>query len=107
MAGIGLSNGAARTAFSAVWAEIYGTRHLGAIRSVVMSLMVIASAVAPLLLGLMLSAASNVSNALLVLAGVTVALQVPLCGTELMHLLKRNLARSASDAPKEPPDSVR
>ena len=85
MFGLGLSGGAAQTAFSAVWAEIYGTRHFGAIRSVVMSLMVVASAVAPLVLGLALSVAANASAALMSLAGLAVALQLPLLGVEAMR----------------------
>jgi MFS family permease len=97
MFGIGLSNGAARTSFSAVWAEIYGTRHLGAIRGVVMSVMVVASAVAPLVLGLVFSAISNMSNGLMVLAGVAVALQLPLCGVELMHRYERKVAEAEAN----------
>lgn len=85
MFGLGLSGGAAQTAFSALWAEIYGTYHFGAIRSVVMSLMVVASAVAPLVLGLALSVAANTSSALMSLAGVAVALQLPLLGVEAMR----------------------
>lgn len=85
MFGLGLSGGAAQTAFSAVWAEIYGTRHFGAIRSVVVSLMVVASAVAPLVLGLALSVAANTSAALMSLAGLAVALQLPLLGVEAMR----------------------
>ena len=85
MFGIGLSGGAAQTAFTAVWAEIYGTSRLGAIRSRVMSLMVVASAAAPLMLGLGLSAAPSISIALAVLAAVAVVLQLPLLVFETMH----------------------
>ena len=47
----GLSAGGASTLLSALWAEIYGTAHLGSIRSFVMSLWVAAGAVSTWILG--------------------------------------------------------
>ena len=44
---VGTSYGLSHTLFSAVWAEAYGTLHLGAIRSLVMAMMVFASALGP------------------------------------------------------------
>lgn len=43
----GVSNGVSNTLFGALWPEIYGTRHLGAVRSLIMAAMVIASALGP------------------------------------------------------------
>ena len=43
----GISNGISNTLFGAIWPEVYGTLHLGAIRSLVMAAMVIASALGP------------------------------------------------------------
>ncbi len=51
MAALGLCMGVVFTAFTAIWAELYGVRHLGAIRSVVMAVMVLVSAIAPAVLG--------------------------------------------------------
>ncbi len=47
----GLSSGAARTLRTAVWAEAYGTRHLGAVRSLIASLQSLSTALAPGLFG--------------------------------------------------------
>ena len=51
MAALGLCMGVVFTAFTAIWAELYGVRHLGAIRSIVMAILVLVSAIAPAVLG--------------------------------------------------------
>lgn len=43
----GVSNGISNSLFGALWPEVYGTRHLGAVRSLIMAAMVIASALGP------------------------------------------------------------
>jgi len=48
---LGFSSGSGPPITSSLWAEIYGTRHLGAIRSMNMAIMVAATAVAPVLFG--------------------------------------------------------
>ena len=48
---LGLSTGSGQTLIGAIWPELYGLAHLGAIRAMVMSLTVIASALAPVILG--------------------------------------------------------
>lgn len=52
MALIGGAQGASSTIMTAFWAEFFGTRHLGAIRSLVAAIMVFGSAVGPGLTGL-------------------------------------------------------
>ena len=47
----GMTSGAAQTVMNAVWAEIYGVLHLGAIRAAVWGLVVVASALSPASLG--------------------------------------------------------
>lgn len=54
MAGAGVTGGIAATVNTAMWAEIYGTAHLGAIRSVAMAVMVTSTAAAPVLFGVLL-----------------------------------------------------
>lgn len=49
-----LTNGAASTLIAAVWAELFGTRHLGSIRGVAFAGQVLASALAPGLIGVLL-----------------------------------------------------
>lgn len=56
MALTGMSNGLSTTLFGAIWPEIYGLRHLGAIRSLVVSAGVLASAVGPGLTGALIDA---------------------------------------------------
>ena len=48
---LGISYGFSSTLFGAVWPEVYGTKHLGAIRSVIVSAMVFATAAGPGLTG--------------------------------------------------------
>jgi MFS family permease len=50
----GLTVGMATTFFGAFWPEVYGTRHIGAIRAVAVALMVFSSALSPVLMGALL-----------------------------------------------------
>ncbi|MEE8172130.1 MAG: MFS transporter, partial [Alphaproteobacteria bacterium] len=45
-----------------IWAELYGVRHLGAIRSVVMAIMVLVSAIAPAIMGWLFDAGVTVET---------------------------------------------
>lgn len=47
----GLTVGAYNIVGGAIWAEVYGHRHIGAIRAMTMSLMVVSSALAPAIMG--------------------------------------------------------
>lgn len=51
---MGLSQGANSTVPAAFWAEAYGTRHLGAIKSLATAIMVLGTAVGPVLTGLLI-----------------------------------------------------
>jgi MFS family permease len=57
---LGVSIGLATTAGGAIWPERYGVLHLGAIRSMVHAAVVVATAVAPVLIGLLLAAGFGV-----------------------------------------------
>jgi MFS family permease len=57
---LGLTSGIAFTAVTALWAEIYGVRHLGAIRSLVVSLSVLSSALGPLVMGALMDAGVSI-----------------------------------------------
>ncbi len=59
---LGLTSGIAFTAVTALWAEIYGVRNLGAIRSLVVSLSVLSSALGPLVMGALMDAGVSVST---------------------------------------------
>ncbi len=60
MAFSGLSQGMAGASSGALWAELYGTRNLGAIRSMAMSIMVFSTALAPAVMGFALDAGLTV-----------------------------------------------
>ncbi len=63
---IGISIGIAHTSVAAMWAELYGVIHIGAIRSMVTALAVFASALGPLILGALIDAGVSEQHALLV-----------------------------------------
>lgn len=54
MTGLGLSVGMGTTVKPALWAELYGVEHLGAIKSLMGTLMVVSTAGSPVLLGVLL-----------------------------------------------------
>ena len=51
---LGFSYGMSSTLFGAIWPEVYGTRYLGSLRAVIVSLMVFMSAVGPGVTGLLI-----------------------------------------------------
>lgn len=51
MLALGVSYGVSSTLFGALWPEVYGTEHLGAVRSVIVAAMVLATAAGPGLTG--------------------------------------------------------
>lgn len=53
---LGFSAGAGSSLSGALWAELYGTQHLGAIRAMLHALMVVSTAASPVLFGLALDA---------------------------------------------------
>ncbi len=57
---IGLTSGITYTAVTAFWAEVYGVGHLGAIRALVVSVSVFASAFGPLAMGAMMDVGISV-----------------------------------------------
>ena len=63
--GFGIGMGANITLITAIWAEIYGTAHLGAIRALVWALVVLASAFAPAGLGWLFDAGVTIEAAAL------------------------------------------
>ncbi len=51
---LGISNGFSSTLFGALWPEIYGIRHLGSIRSIMIAILVFATALGPGLTGFLI-----------------------------------------------------
>lgn len=61
MLAAGVSGGAAMTIVGALWPELYGTTHLGAIRSLVWALVVFTTAAAPVVVGALLDAGASMA----------------------------------------------
>ena len=69
----GLTQGMVYTSASPLWAELYGTRHLGGIKAIAQAMMVFSTALSPMLLGLMIDAGFGLGALALVLGAVPVA----------------------------------
>lgn len=65
---LGSSYGVSSAVFGAIWPEVYGTRHLGAIRSVVSAAMVFASALGPGMTGWLIDRGVGFELQLIVMA---------------------------------------
>src|SRR5690606_40736188 len=66
---VGLTHGSASTVSGALWAELYGTAHLGAIRALATAGIVFASALSPGLIGILLDAGVAFELQLVAMAG--------------------------------------
>ena len=76
----GVSTGITYTAVSAMWAELYGLSHLGAIRAMATALSVFGSAVGPVIMGAMIDAGMSISAVLYWFAAYVVL------GAVLLHI---------------------
>ncbi len=89
---IGLTSGIGFTAVTALWAEIYGVRHIGTIRSLVISFSVFASALGPLAMGVLMDFGVSVESVCGLFAVYAMA------ATGSMHLGLRGLDRRGVSA---------
>ncbi|MGM0554390.1 MAG: MFS transporter [Pseudomonadota bacterium] len=69
----GLGMGVANTLMGVIWAELYGTTHLGAIRAVAQSAMIFATAAAPVAVGALLDLQWSMEHVVLLLAAYAIA----------------------------------
>ena len=65
---LGVSTAIAHTAVSALWAELYGVGHLGAIRSLASAIGVLASALGPVAMGALMDAGISIETGCVVFA---------------------------------------
>lgn len=65
---LGLTVGYSHTSSSALWAELYGVKHLGSVKSLVMALSVFASAIGPVIIGLLLDNGITIENVCLMIS---------------------------------------
>jgi MFS family permease len=78
---MGVSMGATGTLLGALWPELYGVAHLGAIRAVVQAAMVLSTALSPGLVGLLIDAGMGMATISLLLVGyIAVATALALVG---------------------------
>ncbi|PZQ97357.1 MAG: MFS transporter [Aeromonas media] len=78
----GLGIGASSPVFSALWAEMYGTKNIGAIRSMVTSMMIFSTAAAPWIFGLLIEkgwCVSQVFGLLTIVITAVLCLLLPAC----------------------------
>ena len=86
---IGVSTSVAHTAVSAMWAEIYGVAHLGAIRSLTSAISVLASALGPVSLGSLMDLGVSIEAGCLLFAGYATIGTLSM-GIALSHRLRRS-----------------
>ena len=90
---VGLTSGISHTAVMAFWAEAYGVRHLGGIRSLAFSLIVFSSALGPLFMGVLMDWQVTVETICLLMAAYCVA------ATALMLVALNNYKGHAAAPP--------
>lgn len=83
---IGFSSGLSKTTMTAMWAELFGTETLGAVRSAVSMYLVLMTALAPFAFGAALSAGASVSAVLTAFVVIGLALIVPPVAAERLAL---------------------
>jgi MFS family permease len=66
---LGATSGLGQTVGQAIWAELYGVRHIGAIRSLAASLSVFGSALGPIGIGVLMDADYSIESVCALLAG--------------------------------------
>ena len=88
MALMGVSAGAGTVIYGALWAELYGSDFLGEIRALATSLMVLATAISPVLIGIMIDFGVGLETQLIILCVCTIS-----CTTGLF-LLAPKLSKS-------------
>ncbi|MCH7941847.1 MAG: MFS transporter [Proteobacteria bacterium] len=80
----GISTGANFTVVGAVWAELYGVAHLGAIRALTSALMVFSTALAPVVMGRMIDAGVSM-EAIAVLSAIYAVVGMGLVAVAFRH----------------------
>lgn len=83
----GISAGANGSLSGAIWAELYGTRHIGAIRAMYSALMVLSTAASPVLLGISLDAGWTMPQLAMIMGVYAIAVG-PLLGGLVAHRSK-------------------
>jgi MFS family permease len=85
---LGVSSAFTAALSGSLWPELYGSRHIGAIRSVAFALMVFSSAAGPGLVGVLIDAGVSFDHQLLAMSGYCAAMTAVLVVT-IRKLRKR------------------
>lgn len=94
MAFLGFSNGLSTTLFGALWPEVYGMKHLGAIRALIFSAVVFASAAGPGITGFLIDRGVSYPGQLLTMGAYCLAVSVL-----LLPIARRLRARATEQHP--------
>ena len=70
---IAITNGTANVLITSTWSEIYGTKHLGAIRSITVSFMVFSTALAPILFGVLIDNGFSTNELIILMLAYSIA----------------------------------
>lgn len=95
MALLGVSNGLSTTLFGAVWPEVYGLKHLGSIRALIVAAGVLASAIGPGLTGFLIDGGVSYPGQILAMGFYCFAVS-------LVLLLASRRVRARSNVQAEP-----
>ena len=87
---MGVSYGFSSTLFGALWPELYGARHLGGIRSLIVAFMVFGTAMGPGLTGAMIDAGVSYTGQIAAMGVYCVLISMV-----LIQVSRRALARQA------------
>ena len=88
----GVMDGFSLTLFGTLWPEIYGTRHLGAIRAVLVAIMVFASALGPGLAGILIDGGVSLLAIIIVMGLYCLGVSA------LMLVMRKRIAARAHEA---------
>jgi len=94
MGTLGVSYGVSSTLFGALWPEMYGVKHLGAIRSIIISMMVLSTALGPGVTGFLIDLGVSYPTQIFVMGIYCVAASLV-----MMFVSRRALAREIPLAP--------
>jgi len=95
---LGISAGGSSTLVGALWPELYGTRYLGSVRSVIFAMMVFSSALGPGLVGWMIDAGIEYDGQILGMAGYCafISLALAAAAPRARHRRQRELTAATS-----------
>ncbi len=86
---LGLNGGGFSTLFGSLWPEIYGVKHLGEIRSLIMALMVFASALGPGVIGWLIDYGIALETQFLAMAAYCIVISGVLFGVSKAYIARR------------------